>query len=204
MKTKLLNETELDIAAKMLQNGEIVAFPTETVFGLGVIFDDNVAYERLVAAKKRPADKPFTLMCATINQIEEAAIIDDDARKIIDKFMPGAITLLLRPKKNLPFWVTLGLDTIGVRIPNHNIALELIKKTGKPLLVPSANVAGEPPAITIDEVIRSFDNVIAGIVTGDTNHDLPSTIIDLTIKPVKLIREGSISFKEINDVLEEK
>lgn len=204
MKTKLLDINQIEEASNILKNGEILAFPTETVFGLGVIYDNEKAFKKLVDAKKRPADKPFTLMCSDINQIENVAIIDNKARKIINKLFPGELTLLLKPKTNVFPWVNLGSDKIGVRIPNHNYALSLIKRVGKPLLVPSANPSNEKPALDYLEALSYFDGEIEGVVKSSSNKQKPSTIVDLTEETIKIIREGNISCEEILKVLEEK
>ena len=203
LKTKLLKENQIAEASELLLNGEVLAFPTETVFGLGVIYDNFEAFNKLVKAKKRPADKPFTLMCSDIFQIEQVAIINEKAKKIIERLMPGELTLLLKPKDNVYPWVNLNTDKIGVRIPNHKYALNLIRFVGKPLLVPSANPSNEPPALDYIEAIKYFDGQIAGIVQSESNKQKPSTIIDLTGTDIKLIREGNISLNDILNILED-
>lgn len=204
MKTSHIEEKDIDFAAELLKRGEVVAFPTETVFGLGVIYDDKFAFEKLVEAKKRPANKPFTLMCSSIEQIIEVAKVNEDVKRIIDAFMPGPITLLLPVKENVPHWVTLGYKTIGVRIPKYDLALKLIEKVGKPLLVPSANLAGENPCLNDKQVSAVFENEIAGIVIGNAKMEKPSTIVDLSENNIKLIREGCISFAEIEKIWRKK
>lgn len=203
MKTLLIDVDDIKEASQILLDGEVLAFPTETVFGLGVVYDNERAFHKLVEAKKRPADKPFTLMCSNVKQIEDVAIIDERARKIINKFMPGEITLLLKPKEGIQKWVNLGTSKIGVRIPDHELALKLIETVGKPLLVPSANPSSEKPALNYKEALDYFDGVIAGVIKAESKHHLPSTIVDLTEEKVKLIREGDISLEEILAVEEE-
>lgn len=145
MKTLYLNSGQMDVAADLLKQGEVVGFPTETVYGLGVVYDNPLAFSRLVKAKNRPENKPFTLMCGYLEDIKKVAVVDDRTERIIEKFMPGAITLLLEKKDGLPDWVTLGSPFVGVRISSHPLVLSVIRKVQKPLLVPSANLAGEPP-----------------------------------------------------------
>lgn len=203
MKTELLKAYELERAKEILCQGGIVAFPTETVYGLGVICDDEEAFKKLVKAKSRPSTKPFTLMCAEKAQIEKYAEIDGKISKIIDTFMPGELTLLLKPKPNIPSWINLGTDKIGVRIPNHKLALELIQKVGRPMLVPSANPSDLKPALDSQHVLEYFDQKIEGVILGESGRHQPSTIVDLTNGVVKIIREGNILLEDILRVMEE-
>ena len=182
----------------------MLSFPTETVFGLGVRYDDEKAFEKLVNVKRRPPEKPFTLMCASANDIEKYAFVDEHIKAVINKFMPGPITLLLKPKENLYPWVTLSSPTIGIRVPDFKKLQDLIKDVGVPLLVPSANKSGEPPCKNIDEVIGAFDSEIYGAVDGKVNGALPSTIVSLVDGECKLIRQGDISFDTIKNVYKEK
>ncbi len=199
-----IEKNEIQVAADLINSGKIVAFPTETVYGLGVVFDNQKAFNDLVIAKKRPENKPFSLMCDSISSASEIAIISKEARIVMEKYLPGPLTMLLQPKIKLPDYVTMKLPTVGIRIPNHKVALELIKLVGKPLLVPSANIAGETPATTSDEVIKVFNNSpVAGVILGTSDSEVPSTIVDFTCNPVKLIREGAILFKDILKTLEE-
>ena len=197
METLILLEDELDKAKELLINEQVIAFPTETVYGLGAISDSYVAFKKMVEAKNRPADKPFTLMCSEINQIDNVAVLNDKIRKLINHFMPGEITFLLKAKDNISEWIDLKTGKIGVRIPDFPLALNLIKKVGKPLLVPSANPSGMAPALNFDKVYEYFNNKIAGIINAKSGMHKPSTIIDLTGYEPVLIREGNISLETI-------
>ena len=192
---------ELILAKKALDNHGVIAFPTETVMGLAVYFDDKKAYDKLNQIKRRPEDKPYTMMVKDIHEIDKYALIDEKARKIITTFMPGPITLLLPAKEGLPEWVTHNSGTIGIRIPVNEIGLALLKEVDKPLLVPSANRSGEKPALDSEEVELIFHNEIDFIIKGKANLDKPSTILDLTNGGVKVVREGPISLEEINKVI---
>ncbi|MCH5180090.1 MAG: threonylcarbamoyl-AMP synthase [Erysipelotrichales bacterium] len=203
METKLLKENQIIEASRILLDGEVLAFPTETVFGLGVIYDNFEAFNKLVIAKNRPADKPFTLMCSDVSQIEKVALIDERARKIIENLMPGELTLLLKPRDDIYPWVNLNTNKIGVRIPNHDFALSLIRTVGKPLLVPSANPSDEQPALDYIEALKYFDGKISGVIQSESKRQKPSTIIDLTSENIKLIREGNLKLKDILKALED-
>ena len=191
---------EFEIAKSKLDQSLVIAFPTETVMGLGVYFDDHKAYELLNQIKRRPEDKPYTLMLGDINDIEKYAFVTDRDRRIINAFMPGPVTLLLK-SKNVPDYVTHNTGVIGVRVPNMPLVQELIKYCGKPLLVPSANKSGEKPALTSSEVREVFKDELEYIFEEDSLAQKPSTIIDLTSEQVKILREGPISIEDINKVL---
>ena len=191
---------EFEIAKSKLDQSLVIAFPTETVMGLGVYFDDHKAYELLNQIKRRPEDKPYTLMLGDINDIEKYAFVTDRDRRIINAFMPGPVTLLLK-SKNVPDYVTHNTGVIGVRVPNMPLVQELINYCGKPLLVPSANKSGEKPALTSLEVREVFKDELGYIFEEDSLAQKPSTIIDLTSEQVKILREGPVSIEDINKVL---
>lgn len=203
LETLLLNEQDIQEAKKILLNGGIVAFPTETVFGLGVICNNEQAYRHLVEVKKRPETKPFTLMCSSIEQVKKYAVISKKGQKIIDTFMPGEITILLEPKTGIEPWINLHSNKIGIRIPDNKFVLDLISLVDIPLLVPSANPSDLPPALNSEEALKYFDGKIEAIVLGESGHHKPSTIIDLASKEVQIIREGNISIQKIKKCLGE-
>lgn len=201
METKLISQKQIILAVNALKNEEVIAFPTETVFGLGVVFDSEKAYQKLVNVKKRPPMQPFTLMVADKEDIDKFAFIDGDTKKIIDKFMPGPLTLILRVKDNVPPFVTLGSGFIGIRISSLPLVRNLIRKVGKPLLVPSANKHGEAPGIEDQEVLAIFNGEIPVVIEGKSTSNVPSTIIKID-GGINLIREGAISLEQIYNVIE--
>lgn len=200
MKTKIINQKDIDIAASSLINEEVIAFPTETVFGLGVVFDSLIAYQKLVNVKNRPPSQPFTLMCSNVNQISEYALVDKQVETIIKKFMPGPLTLILKVKDNVPTHVTLNTGYIGIRISSLEYVRNLISLVGKPLLVPSANRHGDLPATDDKEALKYFNGLIPLIVKGNSISNVASTIIKID-KEITLIREGSISLEQILSVV---
>ena len=193
---KIMNKICLD-ALKALDNHQVIAFPTETVFGLGVFYDDQTAYELLNKIKNRREDKPYTLMLGDVNKISDYADIDEKYLPIINKYMPGSLTILLKAKSNVPGYVTHNTGIIGIRVPSNQEALQLLSFVNKPLLVPSANKADQKPALSAQEVKEIFKDEIKIIVPGKVSSGLPSTIIDLTGDKIKLIRQGAISLEEI-------
>ena len=184
-----------------LNNHQVIAFPTETVYGLGVFYDDEKAYELLNQIKQRREDKPYTLMLSDVEEISKYAEINEKYLPIIKKFMPGSLTILLKSKDNVPNYVTHNTGVIGVRIPSNKEALELLKIVKKPLLVPSANKADQKPALTAKEVRDIFQNEVNVIIEGDISGGFPSTIIDLTKDTIKVVRPGPISIEEIENCL---
>lgn len=195
---------ELKEAAYHLLNHGVVAFPTETVMGLGVVYDDEFAYNRLNIIKRRPEDKPYALMVQNPDQISLFAILSDVAKKIINAFLPGPLTILVPAKKDVPVWVTHGTGVIGIRVTSDPKTHLLLTYTGKPLLAPSANYSGEKPAMSSDEVIATFKDEIDFVVSGKAEGGAPSTIIDLTGNSYKIVRQGPITVEMIEEVLNEK
>ena len=192
---------QFGIAKSQLDNSLVVAFPTETVMGLGIYFDDQKAYQLLNIIKNRPEDKPYTLMLGDVMDIEKYAYLSNRDLQIVKAFMPGPVTLLLKAKENVPGYVTHNTGVIGIRVPAMPLVCDFINYCGKPLLVPSANKSGENPALTSLEVKQIFGNEVAYIFDSDSLRQSPSTIIDLTSEQVKILREGPILLEDINKVL---
>ena len=190
-------------AKQALDKHGVIAFPTETVMGFAVYYDDEAAYNKLNKIKRRPEDKPYTLMVKDIYEIDKYAHVDDKVRKIINKYMPGPITLLLKAKEGLPSWVTHNSGIIGIRMPSNEIGLALLKAVEKPLLVPSANRSGEKPALNSKEVELIFHDEIDYIVSGSADLAKPSTIVDLSKQEVKVVREGPISLQDILETIKD-
>ena len=190
-------EALLKKALEALNNHQVIAFPTETVFGLGVFYDDFEAYQLLNQIKRRREDKPYTLMLSCVNKINDYAYIDDKYLPIIKKYMPGSLTILVKSKENVPGYVSHDTGVIGIRIPSNMEALMLLKYVNKPLLVPSANRADQKPALNDKEVKDIFNDEVKVIIPGVSKSGEPSTIIDLTGDKIKLVRQGPISLDDI-------
>lgn len=197
---KVLDNSQLNIAANILKDGGLIAFPTETVFGLGVIYDNKSSYDRLISVKRRPPEKPFTLMCARVDDIEKYAYVNDKAKKLIKAFMPGQFTIILKAKEGLPPWAVSKEGMVGIRVPDFRLINELISKVEKPLLVPSANKSGEPPLTKDLDVIKVFENEIDAIIKGESTSNVPSSIV-MVDDDIHIIRLGLISEEEIKGVL---
>ena len=189
---------EAALAKTALEEGGVVAFPTETVMGLGVVFNNRKAYDKLNKVKERPEDKPYTMMVANVEDISKYAIINEATQRVIDAFMPGSITILVNVKKNsVPSYVTHNTDIIGIRIPTNIEARVLLEVVNIPLLVPSANKSGSKPALNSDEVKEIFGSELDFVMSGKAKGEVPSTIVDLTKETPRVVRPGPISEEEI-------
>ena len=198
---KILKSTELDKAAELLRKGEVIAFPTETVYGLGVIYDNKEAYDKLVQVKRRPPFKPFTLMLADPEDVEKYADLNEAGKKLVKTFMPGPFTLITDAKPGLPKWCLSEIGRVGVRVADYDMIRELIRKTGKPLLVPSANRAGEEPGRTAEEVFNTFGDEFPAVIEGKTFDTLPSTVVMVEEKFTHVFREGPIKIEDIKKAI---
>ncbi len=191
---------QIEKAKKSLLKSGVVCFPTETVMGLGVFYNDFNAYNKLNTVKERPEDKPYTMMVSSIEDIDKYAFVDEKIARVINTFMPGSLTLLLKVKDNVPNYVTHGTGVIGIRIPSNEEALELLKEVKIPLLVPSANKSGQKPAFTSEEAKAIFGEEVDCYFDGHCGNDKPSTIVDLSKDEPVLIRKGPISFDAIKAI----
>lgn len=203
METLRLQAHQLKQVAEILDRGGVVAFPTDTVYGLAVRSDDPVAIQRMKDAKQRPESKPFPMMVGSLSQIEAVASLGEREIRLIRRWMPGALTMIFNKKPEVSEVITNGFDTIGIRMPDDPWILELIKEMGCGLLVPSANLSGEPPASDSDEVLRQLDGRIDAVVLGRSGAQTASTIIDAREKQIKVIRQGKIRLEEILESLDE-
>ena len=194
-----VEKNNIDEIVKIARGGGVIAFPTETVYGFGVVFNNHNSYDRLIEVKRRPPEKPFTLMLSDVKNIGLYAYIDKRVQKIIDGFLPGELTLILKAKPGLPPYVVSKDGMVGIRVPDDDFVREMIAKIGAPLLVPSANRSGEPPINNGEEVASIFENEIDGVVLGESGSRVPSTIVIID-RDVKIIREGTLA-NEIKEVI---
>ncbi len=193
-------------AVRALERGGIVAFPTETFYGLGAKFNIESALEKLYALKKRPEEKPMPLIIGDMGMLAAiAANVSDTASVLMNKYWPGPLTLLLKAKKGLSKYLTAKKDKIAVRIPGESIALHLVREAGFPITATSANISGMPPAKNAETVIKYFGDKIDLIIDGGkTTGGLPSTIVDVTGRAVKILREGAVSSSDIKNFLKKR
>ncbi len=186
----------------ILRNGGMVAFPTDTVYGLGACFNNPSAVERIYELKQRPYKMGLPLLLADESQINEVAeTVPPVAWLLVRRFLPGGLTIVLPRAKSVPDMVTGGGDTVAIRIPAHPIPIALIKGLGVPIIGTSANISGRPSAQTADEVYSQFGDKIELIIDGGRcKGGIESTIIDVTGDDPRILREGAISRTELGKV----
>lgn len=194
-----------DEAASFIGDGGIVAFPTETVYGLGASVFDADAVSKIFEAKRRPADNPLIAHVANLEQISElAAEVGENARKFMGAFFPGPLTLVLPKSDRVPLIATAGLDTIGVRMPRHELAHRFLAACGVPVVAPSANLSGKPSPTTWQAVLEDLDGRIDCILQGEaTEIGLESTVVDCSVEVPVLLRQGAISLDQLRAVVPE-
>lgn len=193
----------LEQAAELLKKGEVVAFPTETVYGLGANGMDAAASGKIYAAKGRPSDNPLILHIADFSQLEGIAEdISEDAWKIMKAFWPGPMTIVLKKKQEVPRETTGGLDTVAIRMPNHPVARELLLKAKLPIAAPSANRSGRPSPTEAFHVMEDMKGHIPMIIDGGkVGIGIESTIIDMTGEKPVILRPGYITPEMIDQVV---
>ena len=204
LETKILRATQenLILAAEMIQKGEIVAFPTETVYGLGADGLNIEACRKIFLAKGRPNDKPLSLHVSSVEMASKIAKITSAAEKLFDKFLPGALTIILPKNKIVPDFVTCGKSSVGIRFPANEAALTLIGLAGVPIAAPSANLSGKNPPRTAQEVFENLSGRVEIILDGGAcEFGISSTIIDLTGTEPQILRHGAIAAEKIWEVL---
>lgn len=190
-------------AAGIIAGGGVVAFPTETVFGLGADVFDEGAVAKIFVAKQRPQDNPLIAHVADIGQIELLAEdIPAFAVMLIERFFPGPLTLVLKKREEVPLVVTAGLDSVGVRMPRHELARQFIRACGTPVVAPSANLSGRPSPTTWQAVYEDLNGRIDCILEGEaTEIGLESTVVDCTGERPMILRQGSVSLEDLQAVV---
>lgn len=194
------SKEEINAVADALQNHKIIALPTDTVYGVGVMYGDLKDLQRLKNAKHRPETKPIPMMVSSIEHMEQVAVVDERVKKIAERFLPGALTLVLRVKEEVPAEYTNGLETIAIRIPDEPFILKVIDVLNTPLLVTSANQSGAKTALTSDDVFEQLPD-IDGIVLGTCRALQASTIVDCTQEKLKILRPGPITLEQLEACL---
>ncbi|HBW48124.1 TPA: threonylcarbamoyl-AMP synthase, partial [bacterium] len=206
--TKILKSNTVGIkeAAEILRCGGLVAFPTETVYGLGANGLSETAVKLIFKAKNRPDNNPLILHVSSLEMASEVAYeIPVIGKKLLEKFWPGPLTLVVKKSDKVPVNVSAGGKTVALRMPDHPIALSLIKEAGFPIAAPSANISGKPSPIEAGDVLSDLDGKIDAVIDGGKCRvGLESTVVDVTQNKVKILRHGAISLEQLAELLDYK
>ena len=202
MKTRIIHYKGIESlkpAADILCEGGLVAFPTETVYGLGGNALDPLAAKKIYAAKGRPSDNPLIVHLSSYFDAERYAVTDRLFDRIAETLMPGPLTVILKKRPNIPDSVTGGLDTVGIRVPSHPIARALITLAGVPVAAPSANLSGKPSPTSFTHVLHDLDGKVDCIIDGGSSeYGLESTIIKPDNGVIKLLRPGAVTVEMLS------
>ncbi len=192
----------IEHASSILKQGNIVAFPTETVYGLGARLSDIAAIQKIFQAKHRPIDNPLIVHVSSIAQAAHIAVVTPRAKKLMQQFWPGPLTLVLKKKASVPDIVTAGLPTVCVRMPANSVARALIKAAGEPIVAPSANTSGRPSPTTAQHVYHDLKGKIPLILDGGPcKVGLESTVLDLTTRTPRILRPGAVTYEQLKKIL---
>lgn len=207
MKTKYydfqekIDEEQLDEIIKAYKDGEVIAFPTETVYGLGANIYNDEAIEKIYIAKNRPADNPLIAHIGYMEQLSKLVEkVPLKARKLIEAFWPGPLTIIFKKNKEISMVATAGLDTIGVRMPDHPVIESILVKGDLVLVAPSANISGSPSPTTMKHVADDLDGLVYGIIDGgNCDEGIESTIIDMSGDIPVILRPGTITKEDLEE-----
>ncbi len=206
MKTKYfdwknnVDESELNKIKEILNNDGVIIFPTDTVYGIACNCFSEKAIKKVFDIKKRPENKPINVLSNNLDKIKLVSKnINEKEKFLIDKYMPGALTIILDKNEKVSDILTAGLDTIGVRIPKNNISLRILENVSYPLATTSANISGDSAGIKITDFLKEFDGVVDAIIDGgETDLKVASTIVRVeSDNKLKIIREGTLKIKKM-------
>ena len=186
-------------ASKIILNGGLVAFPTDTLYGLGANFFDKISVKKVYKVKNRPPHKPLIALIGNKEELPTlASTIPKIGRELIEKYWPGPLTIIFKAEKHIPRELLAGGDTIAVRMPNSKISLALLRATGVPLTSPSANISNEYTPMTAKEVYEQLNGRIELILDGGVSEQKePSTLVDVSVDPPVILRQGVIQIPEL-------
>lgn len=188
---------ELENVIKVIVDGGVVIFPTDTVYGVAANSLDETAIKKLFDLKERNDNKPICVLTSSVDKIKKIAYVRDEEQKIIDKYMPGALTIILDKKEIVSDVLTSGLKTVGVRIPNNEIALRILDKLEYPLATTSANISGMEAAVKKEDLIKEFDGKVDIIIDGGiTDLKVSSTIVKIKNNEIEVLRQGTIKITD--------
>ena len=191
---KELTEENLEEIKKVLEEDGIIIFPTDTVYGIGCNCYSIEGLKKLFSFKNRPLSKPINVLTNSLEKIETVAKeLTEEERRLIDKYLPGDLTIIVDKKENVPDLLTANLKTVGVRIPNHEMALKILESSPYPLATTSVNLAGESPGVEVSDFLEEFKDKVDIIVDGGKSPiGVASTIVRVEQGEIKILREGQL------------
>lgn len=198
----VIKDDELDEIVDIIKRDGIIVFPTETVYGIGGNALSENVIKNIYNIKKRPQEKALNILVKNKEEIKKYAYISNELEEeIIDKFMPGPITIILKKRKSqIPDLLTGNNDTIGIRIPDNDIVKKILEKCNLPIAAPSANISGKPSSIILEDIKPDFDGKVDAFIDGGKcKQNISSTIVKVIDGNIKILREGIISIKDINE-----
>ena len=188
-----MDDSELvNNAVKVLREGGVIIFPTDTVWGIGASIQRLDGIEKLYKIKSRPKTKPTAVLVSSISQATEIAFLDQKAKDLIDKFWPGGLTLVVKAKPFVPKIIKGAKETIGIRMPNHKLALKMLNQLGCGIVAASANFASQPPPVEKEMINPQLIDLCGFMIEGTSGGGLPSTVVDITVEPFEVIRQGPV------------
>jgi len=195
-----MKKNDFSAAVNALQEGELIIYPTDTLYALGADIYNAAAVRRIFEIKRRPYSIPLPVAVGSIQAMTTVAVVTRTAHRISEKFLPGTLTIILKKKQSVPDLVTSGSDRIAMRVPNDPLALQLLSDYG-PLTVTSANLHGKKTQSSIKEILMQLETFIPVCLDDGRREGAPSTIVDLSTKKPQIVRKGSIPEEEILDVI---
>jgi len=195
-----MKKNDVSNAIKALKTGNLIVYPTDTLYALGADIFNADAVKKVFKVKKRPSSNPLSAAVANFDAITKIAYTNDVIKKVVERFLPGPLTIILQKKDSVSNVITSGLDKIAVRIPKNDIALDLLSAFG-PLTVTSANIHGEKTPYVIKEIMMQFSTNISVYLDDGRLDAEPSTIVDLTLEKPTIVRKGALTKEEISDAI---
>lgn len=197
-----IKKDDLEGISNIINSGGLVVFPTETVYGIGADATNSNAVKKIFIAKGRPQDNPLIVHISNLEMLDKYTCgINSIEKKLIDNFWPGPLTIIVKSKNNLSTYVTAGLDTVGVRMPDNDIALNIIEASKRPIAAPSANISGKPSGTNLSDIFEELNNKVDAFVDGgNTNIGIESTVVKVENGVVNILRPGKISLEDIKNI----
>jgi len=185
-----ISKRMIDAAVEALTKGELIIYPTDTIYGIGCDMANQKALNKLNSLKKRPSKKPFSFICDGLGEIAQFAKLSNSAHRVLRQVLPGPYTFILPVNNNVSRKMVNSEHAVGVRIPNHSVPLEIVKKFGRPITTTSVNTSSEEPVTSIEDLSPEFLNAVAVIIDQGELENVPSTIVDFTGDAPIILREG--------------